>query len=516
MRLAAILIVLAGCSKIFGINEIPYGGPGDGGVFDDSAVDAAPAAKLQIGASMVEFDSVAEGLSSFPHEIDVTNIGDLPSGVLTTSNVGANPTDFTVSEDLCSARSLDPGKMCSFAISFTPAHAGDKTATVKIDDGTLAVSADLSGTALVQGLLLLTPMVSFGPQTVGSTSAPQNVTLTNSGQTPLHIVSATIGSDFVISSDPCMGTDLVHQNDTCVMALAFRPTLGGSRTASLLVTTDAMLNPTSASALGGTGHATVTVHPSGMGSVSSPDMMIECGTLCSAVFAAPSVVLIETPDPQSGFINWGAGCAANSNTCTVTTSVATSDIVATFQHFAELTVTVTGTGGTVTSAPAGIDCPPTCGASFPPNTPVRLTATGHGASFLSTWDGVCQSSQNQAQCNLTMNADQSASADFASDFVMNIYPGAAVDATAKITNDAGQPACPALNRVCSLHFALEPQVVTLTAVPGDCTTAGTFFSPPPNDSCNDVLDSCSASFGASRVSTVGYNFMMDSTCSAIH
>jgi hypothetical protein len=516
MRIAIILMALAGCSKIFGINEIPYGGPGDGGVFDDAAVDAAPSAKLQIGASMVDFDSVAEGHSSFPHQIDVTNIGDLPSGILTTSNVGTDPTDFTVSGDTCNARSLDPGKLCSFAISFTPAHAGTKTATVKIDDGTLAVSADLSGTALVQGLLALTPMVDFGTQTVGTPTTEHAVTLTNTGQTPLHIVSATTNPDYVISSDPCTGTNLVQQNDTCTMGLEFKPKLGGSRNASLLVTTDAMMNPTSASALGGIGQATVTVHPTGMGTVSSPDMTIACGTMCSAVFESASVVLIEAPDPMSGFINWGAGCAPNANTCTVTTSTATTDITATFQHFAELSVTVTGTGGTVTSAPAGIDCPPDCSASFPPNTSVRLTAAGHGASFFSTWDGACQSAQSQSQCLLTMNADQSASADFASDFVMNIYPGAVVDSTAMITNDVGQPACLALNRVCSLHFAIEPQVVNLTPVAGSCSTLGMFFSPAPNDSCNDALLSCAASFGASRIAVVGYNFMMDPTCSAIH
>jgi hypothetical protein len=516
MRIATIVIFLAGCSKIFGINEIPYGGPGDGGVFDDAAVDAAPTAKLQIGASMIEFGSVVEGHNSFPHQIDVTNIGDLPSGMLTASNLGTDATDFTVSDDMCSGRSLDPGKLCSFAIAFTPAHAGDKIATVKIDDGTLSVSADLSGTALVQGLLALTPMVDFGMQTVGSATAAQNVTLTNSGQTPLHIVSAMTNPDYPIISDPCTGTNLVTQNSTCTMALAFRPTLGGSRNASLVVTTDATMNPSSASALGGTGQATVTVHPNGMGSVSSPDMTIACGSMCSAVFKTPSVVLIETPDAQSAFINWGAGCSASANSCTVTTSAATSDIMATFQHFAELTVTVTGTGGTVTSAPAGISCPPTCTASFVPNTPVRLTATGHAASIFSTWDGACQSAQNQSQCSLVLNGDQSASADFATDFVMNIYPGMAIDATATITNDVGQPACPALNRVCSLHFPLEPQVVNLTPVPGTCTMFGSFFSPDPNDGCNISLDSCGAVFGPSRIATVGYNFTMDSSCSAIH
>ena len=516
MRIAVVLILLAGCSKIFGINEIPYGGPGDGGVFDDAAADAAPTAKLQIGASMVDFNSVAVGQSSFPHQIDVTNIGDLPSGVLTTTNVGTDPTDFTVSNDMCSARSLDPGKMCSFLIAFTPADAGEKTATVKIDDGTLAVSADLSGVALVQGALLLTSVVDFGTQTVGSTTSQHTITLTNTGQTALHIVSAMTNVEYPISSDPCTGTNLVNQGDTCVMGLEFKPALGGSRNASLLVTTNAVMNPTSASSLGGTGQATVTVHPTGMGTVTSSDSMIACGNLCSAVFTTPSVVLIETPDPMSGFINWGAGCAPNTNTCTVMTSAATADITATFQHFAALSVMKTGTDGTVTSAPAGIDCPPTCTASFPPNTPVRLTATGHGTSFFSTWDGACQSFQNQSQCLLTMNADLSASADFATDFVMNIYPGTAVDATAKILNDVGQPACTAVNRVCSLHFPLEPQVVNLTAVPGDCTMFGNFFSPSPNDGCDESIDSCGAVFGPSRVATVGYNFMMDPVCSAIH
>jgi phospholipase C len=77
----------------------------------------------------------------------------------------------------------------------------------------------------------------------------------------------------------------------------------------------------------------------------------------------------------------------------------------------QLTVTLTGTGGgTVTSSPAGISCPPTCSHSFASGTVVKLTAIAAKGSVLTGWAGACTG--RNSTCNVTMNTTRSVTATF--------------------------------------------------------------------------------------------------------
>jgi phospholipase C len=76
-----------------------------------------------------------------------------------------------------------------------------------------------------------------------------------------------------------------------------------------------------------------------------------------------------------------------------------------------MTVTMAGAGtGTVTSSPAGINCPTTCSATFPQNTQVTLSeAPGTGDAFAS-WGGACT---GDSTCSVTLSAPSSVTATFA-------------------------------------------------------------------------------------------------------
>ncbi len=78
----------------------------------------------------------------------------------------------------------------------------------------------------------------------------------------------------------------------------------------------------------------------------------------------------------------------------------------------QLTVATAGTGaGRVTSAPAGIDCGVTCGASFEHGSVITLTATPALGSSFSGWVGACGGTPS-GPCVVTLNAAQSVSAIF--------------------------------------------------------------------------------------------------------
>src|ERR1039458_7296330 len=106
----------------------------------------------------------------------------------------------------------------------------------------------------------------------------------------------------------------------------------------------------------------------GGGTISSTPAGITCGKTCSASFASGTqVTLTGTAAANSSFTGWTGGCSGSNSTCTLMLS-ASQQVTATFsatQNPAVLTVSPAGTGtGTIASNPSGINCAPTCSASF--------------------------------------------------------------------------------------------------------------------------------------------------------
>jgi hypothetical protein len=97
----------------------------------------------------------------------------------------------------------------------------------------------------------------FGAQDVGTTSAPQSITITNTGSAGLFINSAaTRGAnplDFTQVSDGCSGLTLAP-NTSCVVSITFSPTATGTRSATFILTAYSANSPQSVPITGtGTG-----------------------------------------------------------------------------------------------------------------------------------------------------------------------------------------------------------------------------------------------------------------------
>jgi trimeric autotransporter adhesin len=74
-----------------------------------------------------------------------------------------------------------------------------------------------------------------------------------------------------------------------------------------------------------------------------------------------------------------------------------------------LDVTVSGNGA-VQSSPAGINCPGTCGHSFPSDTVVTLTPVPDPENMFGGWSN-CDA-PSCPSCNVTMNGNKSIMATF--------------------------------------------------------------------------------------------------------
>jgi hypothetical protein len=133
---------------------------------------------------------------------------------------------------------------------------------------------------------------------------------------------------------------------------------------------------------------------------SDPNLEIVVNTV-SAGFVA-----YEVPDSANARILWQTGRAGQ-----------------VYQRNLKLTVDFAGSGsGTVSSSPAGIDCPAAaCSANFPNGTPVTLTATGDWKSLFGGWSGGLSSSSNPV--TFTLDSNYTIKATFNPDYKVRLLPG---------------------------------------------------------------------------------------------
>jgi Tol biopolymer transport system component len=158
----------------------------------------------------------------------------------------------------------------------------------------------------------------------------------------------------------------------------------------------------------------LSVSPAGIGggAVTSDVGTISCGSTCDDVYTSgDAVTLTAAPDVNSVFSGWGGDAACpGTGTCQVTMDQV-RNVTATFTPIDRvLTVTRVGTGGGVTSAPAGIDCGATCVAPFHQPTPVTLTATPAAGWFFAGWGGDCSGALST--CQVTMDQAHAVTATF--------------------------------------------------------------------------------------------------------
>jgi hypothetical protein len=98
----------------------------------------------------------------------------------------------------------------------------------------------LSGYGVAPVVTLSPTSLTFGPQKVGTTSPPQNVTLTNTGTGKLQITSILASGDFA-QTNTC-GTQLLVGQD-CTIVVTFAPSQAGTRTGAITLTDNAANSP---------------------------------------------------------------------------------------------------------------------------------------------------------------------------------------------------------------------------------------------------------------------------------
>jgi hypothetical protein len=190
---------------------------------------------VQLSPTSVNFGIVLDFSTSSTSSVTVRNTGTATLTISSITITGTNAADFQISSKTCGT-TLAVNSTCTVSVRFTPQAAGARAAALTFTDSAANSphSVALSGTGT---MVSVSPTsITFAARTVGTTSGASNVTLRNVGPGGLTISGITITGtnpgDFSQTSN--CGASLAR-NGSCTIAVRFKPTAIGTRTATLRV-----------------------------------------------------------------------------------------------------------------------------------------------------------------------------------------------------------------------------------------------------------------------------------------
>lgn len=186
---------------------------------------------LSVSPATLSFGSQVVNTSSAGQKITVTNSGFIN---VTVNSVQASG-GFSETDN-CAGNILTPGQTCTVTASFTPVVTGAASGTITINDTATGAPHIVTMTGTSQLPVSLSSNLSFAAVNVGSSSAPQTMTLTNNQTQSLTFTWMTSGDYSAVGNNtsPCNGT--LAAKAKCTFAVTFTPTTNGQIKGALTIT----------------------------------------------------------------------------------------------------------------------------------------------------------------------------------------------------------------------------------------------------------------------------------------
>jgi len=275
-----------------------------------------PAGSLSSTPAVVTFGSVTVGQSSSAQTVMLTNAAAsaLPGLQFTVAG------DYSLPSNSCGTQ-IAAGASCTFTVSFAPSQAGTRTGSVTVHStaaGFVNLVVGLTGTGLPSAGLTVSPsQLTFGSVAVGSNSAAQQLTVTNSGPGTLTGVAFAAAPPFSVGSGSC--GPLLAAAGSCSVPVVFTPTIGGSQSSSVIASATTLGVPPVAVSVSGTG-----VLPATMVFVTNPPTIPPSLTFPAITVGATSASQTITLTNLGGVALIGLSLAVSGDFVITSTSCAAS------------------------------------------------------------------------------------------------------------------------------------------------------------------------------------------------
>jgi hypothetical protein len=160
---------------------------------------------------------------------------------------GTNGSDFSQT-NTCGTlpATVAVGATCTINVVFNPTSGtpAARTATLTLADNATNSSINITGTATVATISFAPTSLTFASQTVATASAPQAVTVKNTGTAALTFTGITIAGpnkgDFSLApAATCTTATPLASNTTCTISVTYKPAAAGTGTAMVIVADNA-------------------------------------------------------------------------------------------------------------------------------------------------------------------------------------------------------------------------------------------------------------------------------------
>jgi hypothetical protein len=197
---------------------------------------------LTFSPSSGAFGNVVVGTASSKVKVKVTNASTAAISISTYAASG----DFsaTAGSPACSGN-LNAGSSCNILLTFSPSAPGTTTGALTINDNSAVTpqAMKLSGTAILP-VTISPASLTFSPQSAGTTSPAQVVTITNNQSAAVTLSTPQISGDYLTvtaGTNPC-GTSLPAIT-SCTIGVEFSPTITGAINGDLTIGYNASFSP---------------------------------------------------------------------------------------------------------------------------------------------------------------------------------------------------------------------------------------------------------------------------------
>src|SRR6267378_2443309 len=329
-------------------------------------------AAFQVSPTAVNFGNVGVGKQT-TQTVAVANTGTMPVSITqaTMSNPQFSLTGVTL------PLSVAIGQSGNFTVAVTPSATGTLTGTLTVQgsDGAAPAVVNLSATAVAATpqISLSSASIPFGTVGIGSTGN-MNLTVSNTGSADLTVsVISVAGAQFSVSGITTPRTIVAGQS--AVVGLSFQPTAAGAAAATLSITSNDPVNPTTTVALAGTGSSAT------FGQLQANPASVSFGSVSTGSNATKPIVLSNT----------GTTAVQISSIAASGTGFSVNGITVPFTLNAAATVTLNAVFAPTATGSASGSVTVTSNAT---NSPLTISLTGTGAQSLQATISLTPSSAN--------------------------------------------------------------------------------------------------------------------------
>jgi hypothetical protein len=204
-------------------------------------VNPAPAPGIQVSPASINFGNTVVG-SSLSQVLIITNTG---TSTLSISQVGQSGAAFTVS-GFSLPLNVNPGQQTTISVAFLPTAIGPASGNLSILSNAAGspTSVGLSGTGIAATFTLgISPTsLSFGNITTGTSSAAQNVTVTNTGNSNVSISQINLtGAGYTMTGGSAPVT--LTPSQTITLSVQFGPGVAGAVNGNISIVSNAGGSP---------------------------------------------------------------------------------------------------------------------------------------------------------------------------------------------------------------------------------------------------------------------------------